>query len=153
MEQAPKDHLFMGSFRHALDPKKRFTIPSEWREELAPETRVAVLPAFDKPCLLMLPQSEVRRRVRASMGSRSLVDAHSQQLARMVGPDSCNAEWDSQGRIRIRDELLEEAGLKDEVVMVGVLSGIELWSPENWAATKSGFTRADRTSAAKEIGF
>ncbi|MFO1490606.1 MAG: hypothetical protein U1F77_07080 [Kiritimatiellia bacterium] len=153
MEQAPKDHLFMGSFRHALDPKKRFTIPSEWREELAPETRVVVLPAFDKPCLMMLPQSEVRRRVRESMGSRSVVDARSQQLARMVGPESCNAEWDSQGRIRIRDELLEEAGLKSEIVMLGVLSGIELWSPENWAATKAGFTPEGRADAAKEIGF
>lgn len=143
----------MGSFRHALDPKKRFTIPSEWREELAPETRVAVLPAFDKPCLLMLPQSEVRRRVRVSMGTRSLVDAHSQQLARMVGPDGCNAEWDAQGRIRIRDELLAEAGLKGEILMVGVLSGIELWSPENWAEAMAGLTRKDRADAAKEIGF
>jgi DNA-binding transcriptional regulator/RsmH inhibitor MraZ len=38
--------------------------------------------------------------------------------------------WDAQGRIRIKDKLLDFAGLQDQVVMIGALDKFQLWSPE-----------------------
>jgi DNA-binding transcriptional regulator/RsmH inhibitor MraZ len=38
--------------------------------------------------------------------------------------------WDVQGRIRIKDELLDKAQIKDEVILVGAFDRFELWSPE-----------------------
>ena len=39
--------------------------------------------------------------------------------------------WDAQGRIRIKDKLLEFAELRDQVVLAGALDKFQLWSPEN----------------------
>ncbi len=41
-------------------------------------------------------------------------------------------EVDAQGRIRIPERLIQFAGLKQEVVFLGVHDHVELWDPENW---------------------
>jgi DNA-binding transcriptional regulator/RsmH inhibitor MraZ len=62
-------------------------------------------------------------------------------------------EWDGQGRIRVKDELMASAGLSTEVVLVGALDVIELWSPENWDAEKNAGDAPSLGDAAREIGF
>ncbi len=39
---------------------------------------------------------------------------------------------DRQGRVQIPSHLRTHAGLEKEVVSVGVLNRIEIWSPERW---------------------
>jgi MraZ protein len=36
---------------------------------------------------------------------------------------------DSQSRITVQQELLDYAGIKNEVIVLGVLDRIEIWSP------------------------
>ena len=48
----------------------------------------------------------------------------------MAGAAAC--EVDKQGRILIPTKLREQAGLEKDVVFVGVVSKIEIWSKERW---------------------
>ena len=48
----------------------------------------------------------------------------------LAGATEC--EVDKQGRILIPTKLRVAAGLDKEVVFVGVLSKIEIWSKERW---------------------
>jgi len=48
----------------------------------------------------------------------------------MAGAATC--EVDKQGRILIPNKLREQAGLEKDIVFVGVLSKIEIWSKEKW---------------------
>jgi MraZ protein len=143
----------MGEFRHALDPKKRLTIPSEWREQFGDEPSLVVLPGMNRKCLMLLPASDVARRVQNAIQSRSLTDARSRQVASRLGSMGSRLEWDGQGRIRVKDELMALAGLSSEVVLVGALDVIELWSPENWAAENNASDAPSLGDAAREIGF
>ena len=121
--------MFVGEFRHALDPKKRLTIPSTWRGLVAGPKSLYVLPDFHARCLNIMPAEAMAQKLdkirRHSMSDRKAMD-----FARRLGAVSELVPWDVQGRIRIKDKLLEFAGLTDQVVMIGALDRIELWSPE-----------------------
>ena len=122
--------VFVGHFTHSLDPKKRLTIPADWRELSGAQKRLFVLPGIDAKCLCVYPASEMAHRLERL---RALsIAAGKKQFARALGSRSDWAAWDSQGRIRVKDELLAYAGLENQVELVGTFEGFELWSPDNW---------------------
>ena len=70
----------------------------------------------------------------------------------MLGESSDLLSWDSQGRIRIKDRLLDFAGLSDRVVLVGALDRFELWNPDLREA--AGVLDQERLEeAARYVGF
>ena len=124
--------MFVGDFNHSLDPKKRLTIPSVWRAQVGSPRTLYVLPDFHQPCLTAYPASEMVRKLE-SLRQYSMADKTAREFSRILGGSSELVAWDSQGRIRINDKLLDFAGLTDRVVMIGALDRIELWSPERQA--------------------
>jgi MraZ protein len=122
--------MIVGSFVHSLDPKKRLTIPSVWRSQIGKPQSVYVMPDLHKPCLNLYPSSEMIRKLE-TLRQYAMGDEAAREAFREMGEFSEVATWDSQGRIRVSDRLLEFAGLDDRVVLVGALDRIELWSLEN----------------------
>lgn len=143
--------IFVGKYEHSLDPKKRLTIPSEWREYAGSSNSLYVLPGVDQKCLALFPAREMTQRLQA-LRSRSIADSQARQFARILGSQSQLVVWDSVGRIRVNDELLELAGLKEQVVLVGAIQGFELWNPDLWkAASQTG--GANLGEVARYVGF
>lgn len=144
---------FVGRFTHNLDTKKRLTIPSEWRERVE-DPQLFCLPGINTKCLYVLPKQEMVKKL-SKLSEVSLTDGRAQQFARQFLSRAVSAPWDSQGRIRVGDELLEMAGLKKEVVLVGVGTRFELWSPDDWAAQEAAAEAeaASFSESAKFIGF
>src|SRR5690349_5980538 len=106
--------VFVNTYTHALDAKKRLTIPSDWRELAGVPTRLFVLPGVNDQCLCVYPAREMVRRMER-IRSLSVADELGQQFARTLASRSDFVPWDSQGRIRIKDELLDYAGLTNDV--------------------------------------
>lgn len=143
--------IFVGNVIHNLDPKKRITIPSEWRGQMKGENNLYVLPGIDEKCLWIFPANEMQKRIE-KMRQQSFTDLKVRQFARILGSQSELLPLDSQGRIRIRDELLNFAGLVDEVKVVGAFIYFELWNPENWEkCQESG--GSSLKDAARYVGF
>lgn len=143
--------VFVGTFTHSLDPKRRLTIPSEWREHAGAPASVYVLPGVHQPCLTVFPAREMAQRLQR-VRNLSIADERARQFARILGSRSQLAPWDSAGRIRIKDELMEFAGLADQVVLVGAIEGFELWNPERWKIA-DGAGAANLAEAARYVGF
>jgi len=120
--------LFVGRFDHALDPKRRITIPATWRELMGNAGQVYVIPDPYVRCLNLLPVSEMEVRLE-KLRQKSLFDPGAGEALRVIGENSEQLQWDVQGRIRIRDRLLAFAGLDSQVVMVGAVNRVQLWSP------------------------
>lgn len=121
---------FVGHFFHALDPKKRLTIPSEWRERLVGPPNLYVIPGLGgEKCLYVYPATEMEPRL-AKLQKVGIGDKKARIFARALASRSDLVSFDSQGRIRIKDELLDYAALTSQVELVGLFNHFELWNPE-----------------------
>lgn len=145
--------IFAGHFEHSLDPKKRLTIPSEWRECVGIPASLYVLPSVEENarCLNVYPAREMVQRLQR-IRSLSMADAKARQFARILGSQSQLAPWDSAGRIRIKDALLEYAQLGDQVILVGAFEHFELWNPVLWKQAGPS-DAAGLGEAARYVGF
>ncbi|MFC1452563.1 division/cell wall cluster transcriptional repressor MraZ [Verrucomicrobiota bacterium] len=123
--------VFVGQFEHNLDPKKRLTIPAEWRIQTGKSKGLYILPNVRMGCLNVLQASEMVLRIQ-KMREHPISDEQAQIFARHLGSRSDLVSWDSQGRIRVSDLLLDFAGLADRVVMLGAFVKFELWNPDRY---------------------
>lgn len=123
--------LFVGSFTHSLDAKRRIIFPSSWRNLLGESNRLFAFPHPDDKCLYLYTAEEMTRRLDQLRAGGSL-DTKGQQAIRSFAAGADMLVWDAQGRIRIGENLLAHAEVKEQVVLVGTLTRIELWSAENF---------------------
>jgi len=122
--------MFMGECFHTLDPKGRLIVPSKFREELG--ERFILTMGLDG-CLFAYPMEEwlqFAERLRTLPGTRE-----GRKLQRLFMSCAAEVDVDKQGRFLIPTKLREQVGMVKEVVLVGVLSKIELWSKERWEAS------------------
>ncbi len=137
LEQAISESCsFQGRFAHSLDRKRRLIIPSVWRAVIPAPRSLYVLQDFDRPCLRVFPGPVWDRRM-APMRNLPLSDAEARSFVRELGLRSDVVIWDAQGRIRIRDAVLDAVGLVDQIVLVGTLDTFELWAPDAMTAQPS----------------
>ena len=119
----------MGEFNHSIDAKGRIIVPAKFREDLGEEFVVTL--GLDG-CLFLYPDSEWREFVEQLKHLPGNRQARQLQRYFLAGATTC--EVDKQGRILIPAKLREHAKLEKEVVFVGVLGKIEIWSKELWDA-------------------
>ena len=122
---------FVHHYEHALDPKRRVTIPSAFREQLGEVQGLYILPGVPEKCLYMYPPAAFEEKV-SKMRAAAAQDRRIRRFVSNLGARSDFVTWDGQGRIRIKDELLSYAGILEQVVLVGAIEMIEVWNPKNW---------------------
>ena len=142
---------FVGCYTHSLDGKKRVTIPSDWREAAGNPT-LYVLPGVGVHCLYVVTAREMAQRLE-KFRSVSIANAQAMKFSRDFFSRADRVVLDSQGRIRVKDALLEQAGILNQMVLVGVGSRFELWSPESWNEQNSQLDQSKFAEAAQFIGF
>ncbi len=144
---------FVSSYLHALDAKKRLTIPAEWRLRVGQPSSLYVLPGLhEEKCLYVFPAHELAQRLE-KFRQIGIGDKKARGFARILASRSdLISEWDVQGRIRVKDELLHYAQLADQVQMVGAWDHFELWNPELWK-NASVLDAATMEDAVRYIGF
>ena len=69
----------------------------------------------------------------------------------MAGAASC--ELDKQGRTLIPANLREKAGLEKDIVFVGVMGKVEIWSKERWAENDDFETVDDIAEHMSDLGL
>jgi division/cell wall cluster transcriptional repressor MraZ len=120
--------VLVGRSDHALDPKKRLTIPSGWRTDMGNPKFVYVMPDRKERCLNLLPKAEMDVLL-AKIREKALFDPALNRVFQVIGAQSERLDLDVQGRIRISDRLLQFANLTTTVAMVGSFRMIKLWDP------------------------
>ena len=124
-----ESNALMGEFVHALDPKKRLTIPSEWRKAMGNPDFIYVMRDRNGKCLDLLPKAEMETLL-AKLRQKALFDPALKPVLQTIGANSEMPALDVQGRIRISDKLLQFANLTTTVAMLGAVRMIKLWDPE-----------------------
>ncbi len=139
--------MFLGEFTHKLDSKGRLTIPTKFRGRLA--QGLVVTRGLD-PCLAIYPLEEWQQ-LSAKVSALPITDRVARAFRRLVFAGASFSTLDGQGRVLIPPRLREEAGLDGEVIITGLDTYIELWSPENWEAEQARVVGDEEMWAALEI--
>lgn len=124
--------MFYGEHEHTIDRKGRLIIPSRFREVMKEHfvERFVVTRGLDR-CLFLFPEDEWRaqeNRFRAL----SFTKQEARRFNRFYFSGAVELACDRQGRVLIAPYLKEFAGIKRDVVLVGVSNRIEIWDKEEW---------------------
>ena len=128
--------MFFGTFNHAIDAKGRTSVPARFRELIGPATDEAVpkliLTAGTERGLHVYPLAEweaFESKLRALDPRQKGV----REIFRTYVANATDVEVDKLGRILVPNGLRAWAQLERDVVWVGQLKHMELWSTANWA--------------------
>lgn len=120
-------------FRHGVDDKRRVQIPAKWLPQKAGMELTLVLWPRESAgaCVRVLPPSQMAKLMQ-SIDQTPNSDPRKVVLKRIIGGGSAQASVDKTGRICLPEEMASQAGLKEEVILVGLLNSFEIWNPERY---------------------
>jgi MraZ protein len=124
--------MLIGEYKHTLDPKKRLSLPSKWREELG--KKLVITRGLDN-CLFVYPLREWEK-ITEKIGQLPLGQADTRSFNRFFLSGAVEVEVDSVGRILVPDFLKDFAKLASNVVLAGIHNRIEIWDEEAWTSYK-----------------
>jgi len=124
--------MFYGEYEHSLDNKGRIIIPSKFREVAKSHyvEKFYITRGLDK-CLFMFAEEEWKSQ-ELKFKNLSFTKRESRSFNRLFFSGTVEIEVDKQGRILIPKYLKDFAGIKRDVVIIGVSNRIEIWSKETW---------------------
>ncbi len=120
--------MINGEYRHTLDSKNRTFLPAKLREALGENIVIARGIGKDK-CISVYPMDAWTQFV-AKIDTLPAIQART--VRRWVYGLSQDAAIDSQGRTVIPAKFAEYAGLKKNIVSLGVGDHIEIWDEEEY---------------------
>ena len=124
--------MFLGQYQHSLDEKGRVILPAKFRGQLEGGAYMA---RGRDGCVCVYPTDEWER-VSKAMQELATRGTQERQAARSFFAGAAEVAPDRQGRVPVPAHLRDFAGLSLErdVVVAGVLSRIEIWDAQKWAA-------------------
>ncbi len=124
--------MFTGRFEHTIDVKGRVSIPSKFRETLSVSfTENLVITNDVEGCLVAYPEI-IWKEFNDRVADKSRFDMNVRNLLRFYISGAQECPLDKQGRIMIPPNLRSYAGLEKDVVLVGQIKTIEIWSRDKW---------------------
>ena len=136
--QTKEPTYYNSCYRHGVDEKRRVQVPAKWRpEEDGVELTMILWPKHQAGnCLRVLPPLEMAQLM-ADIDAMPNGDPNKVVLKRFIGSESVQVSLDKAGRICLPDEMARAAGIKDEVMLVGLLDRFEIWNPTRYETVKA----------------
>ena len=120
--------MLSGEYRHNLDEKKRLIIPSKIRLEMGKS--IVITRGLDG-CLFGYNEKNWDG-IMEKLNTLPFTKRDARNFTRFLTSGATLLEFDKQGRIVIPNYLSNYANLSKEIVIVGVINRIEIWSKEKW---------------------
>jgi MraZ protein len=120
--------LFIGEYRRGLDVKGRIIVPAKFRDGLGDKF---VLTKGLDGCLFAYSKEEWAN-FEAKIRELPLTNKDARAFVRFFFAGAIECEIDKQGRTLIPPMLRDYAGLSKDLVIIGVLNRVEVWSQEKW---------------------
>jgi MraZ protein len=124
--------MFYGEYLHSIDRKGRLVLPAKVREIAKSNfiDKFYVNRGLDK-CLFMFAEEEWRNQEQR-FKALPITKQQARTFNRLYFSGAVELEADKQGRILIPQFLKDFAGIKRDVMIIGVSNRIEIWAKERW---------------------
>lgn len=129
---------FISTFAGTLDGKGRVCIPASWRSILAAQETggVYVCPSLEGGSLDGFGQILMDSECARLDGMDPFLSELHDDLASQITAESMLLPIDENGRVRLPEDFIAAAGLKDKVVFVGLGRKFQIWDPVVYAPVK-----------------
>lgn len=117
--------MLKGEFHYTLDEKGRVVIPPRFRRALGDQ--IVATRSID-PCISVYSPSEWAKVEEAL---RKL-PTRQRDVVRFLLAGAVDVDLDRQGRVMLPVHLRQHAGIDREVVVVGLINRLEIWSRAAW---------------------
>ncbi len=121
--------LFTGSVEHSLDDKGRLVVPARFRERLGAGFFLTI--ARPDPCLALYPAA-TWAELCAKLEAAPVKDAAYRSFVRFLFAHTDELSCDTQGRLMIPAALRAYASIEKDVVSIGSLTRVEIWSRDGY---------------------
>ncbi|MGE5197089.1 MAG: division/cell wall cluster transcriptional repressor MraZ [Deltaproteobacteria bacterium] len=124
--------MFYGEYLHSIDRKGRLILPAKFREISKANfiEKFYVTRGLDK-CLFMFSEEEWKAQEN-KFKAISFTKQESRTFNRLYFSGAVEVVPDKQGRVLLPQYLKDFAGIKRDVIVVGVSNRIEVWAQETW---------------------
>ncbi len=123
---------FVDEYPRSLDDKGRFILPSKLRDKLKGTIYITRSPSAKDACLYIYPEDEWEQISEKLSHLPTATDPASAAFVRKFFAKATSYEPDKQGRVAIAPRLIEFAGLKRDIVLVGANTRLEIWDADKW---------------------
>lgn len=120
--------MFIGEYQNSIDAKGRIIIPAKFRDGLGYQF---ILTKGLDDCLFIYPMSEWDK-FEQKLAELPLSSKEARSFVRYFFASAVECEADKQGRLTIPSHLREYAKINKELVTIGVMNRVEIWSKESW---------------------
>ena len=125
--------MLIGTYRHAVDAKKRMRMPSKFKAALGSDFVVTKGTGEN----LFVFSREEFNTIYEKLTAIPLFDDEAQKPVRKFLSSAFEAEEDNQGRFLLSKELILHAKINKNIVFVGVGNRVEIWAEELWEKENS----------------
>ncbi|MBR6020704.1 MAG: division/cell wall cluster transcriptional repressor MraZ [Lachnospiraceae bacterium] len=137
---------FSGKHIHSVDAKGRIIIPVKFREKLGDHFIVAWL----GQCLNLYPMDEWDRLMEKLDAQ---LPATESGIIEILSYNSEPVDMDQQGRVMLPQDLRMKAGVEKDIVSVGDLEKIHVYSKEAWDKKSAGISMENTIATAAQYGI
>ena len=121
---------FKGQFKYTIDSKGRINIPAKFRKAVSPESNETfVITRGLENCIYVYPLDEWNK-IEKKLRQLSTNQKDNRLFIRMMTSFASESQLDRQGRIAIPQYLIDLVKINKEILIIGTLDKLEIWSPE-----------------------
>jgi len=120
--------MLLGNFQAKINYKGRTAVPAKYRPELG---KKIIVGQWYENCLVIVSQKQWQELLK-QIEQKPFITTPSRETDRFLVGGAFEIELDNQGRFVIPPSLRQYAELKEEVVFVGLINRVEIWSKTRW---------------------
>lgn len=129
---------FVDKYARQLDERGRIILPAKVREKIG--STIFVTRAPSDQCLYLYTEDEWDHLSEKMRALPTATDKNAAHFVRLFFGNASACEVDKQGRITIAGRLIEYAGLKKDIMLVGANTRLEIWDNTVWETYLSGLS-------------
>jgi len=127
---------FYGQYRTTMDDKGRFPLPAKLRNVLGPRKKPLldgnlILTKGLEGCLSIYPEQEWQQ-IQHRLSSLPFAQKDFRYFSRWFYSSAGSVSPDKNGRILVPSHLIQEAGLRKDLLVIGVNRWVEIWNPDRF---------------------
>lgn len=144
--------MFRGRFEHLVDSKGRLSIPSKFRETLNEryDSRL-VITTYDN-CLIAYPFAEWQV-LEEKVASMPEFKKDTKAFLRFFYSSATDCAIDKLGRILVPQALRDYARLEKDVILIGALKHVEIWSKALWEQAEAQASQEEIVNTLDRLGL